>query len=86
MSEHGECFDIGISGNCGVTCPVFQRGDCEERTELIDYLCELYKKPMIGELLEALEEMYHQFHIVENADGVAVAKARAAIAKATGNQ
>ena len=24
-----ECFGYGLSGNCGVDCPVFQMGGCE---------------------------------------------------------
>jgi hypothetical protein len=28
-----QCYDVGINGNCGATCPVFKRGDCEEPAE-----------------------------------------------------
>ena len=27
------CEVVGISGGCGLTCPVFQNGDCEEHAE-----------------------------------------------------
>jgi hypothetical protein len=35
------CFGVGMSGGCGVTCPVFVRGDCvnacdASRQEIID--------------------------------------------------
>jgi len=33
------CHRIGISGHCGITCPVFLEGRCDEPDELIvDYL------------------------------------------------
>lgn len=32
-----ECFDIGIGGGCGFSCPVFQRGDCNEPTEVFEH-------------------------------------------------
>lgn len=28
------CFDIGILGGCGVTCPAFIDGECEEPQEI----------------------------------------------------
>lgn len=34
------CYVVGINGGCGLECPVFQAGDCEE----------------LGSLLEDLEE------------------------------
>lgn len=24
-----DCFVVGINGDCGINCPVFERGDCE---------------------------------------------------------
>lgn len=33
MGLYGECFDNGMSGNCGIDCEVFLRGDCENGDE-----------------------------------------------------
>jgi hypothetical protein len=30
----GRCFDIGIWGGCGVLCPAFVDGECEEPQEI----------------------------------------------------
>ena len=30
----GTCFDVGIWGGCGVSCPAFVGGDCEEPQEI----------------------------------------------------
>lgn len=38
MSIHGECFDIGQSGNCGVECPLYQDGECEDSTLALESL------------------------------------------------
>jgi hypothetical protein len=38
MSIHGECFDIGQSGNCGVECPLYQDGECEDSTLVLEDL------------------------------------------------
>jgi hypothetical protein len=38
MSIHGECFDIGQSGNCGVECPLYQDGECEDSTSVLECL------------------------------------------------
>lgn len=32
------CFVVGINGGCGIDCPVFTDGDCEEPTELLEDL------------------------------------------------
>lgn len=31
--SRGRCFDIGTWGGCGVTCPAFLDGECEEPQE-----------------------------------------------------
>ena len=31
----GDCFDVGSWGGCGVDCPVFCRGDCDEPQEIL---------------------------------------------------
>ena len=38
LFEDGDatCHSVGISGNCGQTCPVFQRGECEEPQDIPD--------------------------------------------------
>ncbi len=28
------CFVVGITGDCGFTCPVFKRGECEHQSEM----------------------------------------------------
>ena len=30
----GRCFDIGIWGGCGVSCPAFVDGECDEPQEI----------------------------------------------------
>lgn len=30
----GRCFDIGTWGGCGVNCPAFLEGECEEPQEI----------------------------------------------------
>lgn len=32
------CFTVGISGGCGLDCYVYQNGDCQNHTEMIDRL------------------------------------------------
>ncbi len=32
--SRGRCFDIGIWGGCGVNCPAFLDGECEEPQEI----------------------------------------------------
>lgn len=32
------CHDVGVGGNCGITCPVLTRGDCNIEDEMIDDL------------------------------------------------
>lgn len=39
-----DCEVVGISGDCGLSCPVFQRGDCLE-----------HKDKMISELIKSDE-------------------------------
>jgi len=34
--EGHTCHSIGISGNCGLDCPVLLRGDCESEDEMYD--------------------------------------------------
>lgn len=36
MSIHGECFDIGQSGNCGTDCPLYQDGECEDTRVVLE--------------------------------------------------
>jgi len=31
-----ECYRIGLSGDCGETCPVLLRGECEEEEEFLE--------------------------------------------------
>jgi hypothetical protein len=38
MSIYGECFDIGQTGNCGVECPLYQDGECEDSTAVLENL------------------------------------------------
>jgi len=33
--EYATCFSEGDSGNCGINCRVFLRGDCEQGQEII---------------------------------------------------
>jgi len=32
------CHDVGMSGNCGIDCPVLNRGDCDIEDEMINNL------------------------------------------------
>ena len=32
--SRGRCFDIGIWGGCGVYCPAFLDGECDEPQEI----------------------------------------------------
>ena len=32
--SRGRCFDIGVWGGCGVTCPAFVDGECGEPQEI----------------------------------------------------
>jgi len=42
MSIHGECFDNGQSGNCGIdTCSMFIRGECHIYQEVVENLGKL---------------------------------------------
>ena len=38
-----ECFNVGISGGCGVDCFVYQKGECDEPQEMI---CGLDGEPL----------------------------------------
>jgi ribosomal protein L19 len=45
MSVHGECFDTGMAGKCGLECQMFLCGECEhvdeaEPQQIIDQLGE----------------------------------------------
>jgi len=31
-----DCYTVGNGGNCGVDCPVFVRGECEQQDEAIE--------------------------------------------------
>ena len=49
------CFDIGISGNCDIECPVLLSGDCDNVDEdVISDMIECYKddKEYLDELLD----------------------------------
>ena len=35
-----ECFNVGISGGCGLTCFVYLKGECEEPNEMLPGLTE----------------------------------------------
>ena len=34
------CHDVGMSGNCGIDCPVLNRGDCDIEDEMIENLTD----------------------------------------------
>lgn len=56
MSIHGNCFDIGMAGNCGLDCPIFREGNCENVGEFVDEVKEL-------DLIEFMEfcDLYEEF-------------------------
>lgn len=35
-----ECFNVGISGGCGVECFVYLKGECDEPQEMVERLTE----------------------------------------------
>ena len=49
-----QCYDVGISGNCGATCPVFKRGDCEAADEFS-------REYIISELGDEAEEVMSRY-------------------------
>lgn len=62
----GVCFDVGISGNCGVLCPAFVDGDCEEPQEFsrAEVLAEHCKEDA-----EKIFELYACFRQQEGCEG-----------------
>ena len=50
--SRGDCFDVGIWGGCGINCPVFLRGDCNEPQELIEESVEEMPQDDIDELAD----------------------------------
>lgn len=34
FDDYATCYSEGVSGNCGIECAVFQRGDCEIAGEI----------------------------------------------------
>jgi len=53
-----ECFNVGISGGCGMECFVYLKGECKEPDEMVDRFShkdeierhnELYKKEVSNE-------------------------------------
>ena len=34
MSRGDDCFNIGTVGGCGINCPLFLRGECENPEEI----------------------------------------------------
>jgi len=53
--SRGRCFDIGIWGGCGVTCPAFVDGECGEPQEFT-------KKEIIDEHgIEDAQEIFEHY-------------------------
>jgi hypothetical protein len=48
------CFDVGIWGGCGATCPVFVDGECEEPQEIT-------KKEVIDEQGKDAELIFQKY-------------------------
>lgn len=46
------CFDIGMSGSCGIECPLFLSGECDEPQEMIEDVIENCNIDEIKELAE----------------------------------
>ena len=49
-----DCEVVGINGDCGLTCPVFGRGDCEEHQD--DMLNGLVDDEGLENAIEILDE------------------------------
>ena len=47
------CFEIGLSGRCGLDCPIFQASNCESHIEMLNNISTY------GEL-EEYESLYGQ--------------------------
>ena len=45
----GECFNVGISGGCGLDCFVYLKGECDEPQEML---------PLEGDHLKQHEKLY----------------------------
>lgn len=43
------CYVVGLSGGCGVECPVFRQGDCKEVGGLAEALMECLEEDEISE-------------------------------------
>lgn len=44
------CFNVGISGGCGVKCYVYQEGDCGEPQEMVPLLIDMVEIARHNEL------------------------------------
>lgn len=40
-----DCMIVGISGNCGVDCPVLWRGDCTDESEMLE-IVQMYEQKL----------------------------------------
>ena len=47
-----ECFNVGISGGCGLDCFVYQKGECTEPEEFLD------NKKLTTEEIETHHDLY----------------------------
>ena len=58
---HGECHAVGINGDCGFSCPVFARGECEsisiEEITMKDLLKE-YEEEDAFEIIQMYKDRY----------------------------
>ena len=51
-----DCFNVGISGGCGIECFVFVSGGCEEPQEIkAEHVIEFYSKEDAQEILDSYD-------------------------------
>jgi hypothetical protein len=60
--SRGRCFDVGTWGGCGLRCPVFIEGECEEPQEMD--IGEMEKEYNEDEIQE-IAELYDCFNILK---------------------
>lgn len=54
--DASDCIKIGLSGGCGINCPLFLGGECEESGEILEHYIEIFRQ---------YDDFYHIEELIE---------------------